>query len=44
MIPGWDKWAISDPNSANTLRKSNVILWLYFGNLSKFLSANVNVT
>ena len=35
MIPGWDNQAISDPNSANTLRKSNVILWLYFGNLSQ---------
>ena len=30
--------------SANTLRKSNVILWLYFGNLCKLLSANVGVT
>ena len=29
---------------ANTIRKSNVILWLYFGNLRKLLSANVGVT
>ena len=28
----------------NTLRKSNVILWSYFGNLRKLLSANVDVT
>ena len=28
----------------NTLRKSNVILGLYFGNLGKFLSINVDVT
>ena len=28
----------------NTLRISNVILWLYFGNLRKLLSANVHVT
>ena len=32
----------TDP--ANTLRKSNVILWLYFGNLRKLLSANDDVT
>ena len=31
-------------NPANTLRKSNVILRLYFGNLRKLLSANVDVT
>ena len=31
-------------NPANTLRKSNVILSLYFGNLRKLLSANVDVT
>ena len=29
---------------ANTLPKFNVILWLYFGNLSKLLSASVDVT
>ena len=29
---------------ANTLHKSNVILVLYFGNLLKLLSANVDVT
>ena len=29
---------------ANTLRKFNVIIWLYFGNLRKLLSANVDVT
>ena len=29
---------------ANTLRKSNVILKLYFGNLRKLLSANADVT
>ena len=29
---------------ANTLCKSNVNLWLYFGNLRKLLSANVDVT
>ena len=29
---------------ANKLRKSNVILGLYFGNLRKLLSANVDVT
>ena len=29
---------------ANTLHKSNVILWLYFGNLRKLLSSNVDVT
>ena len=29
---------------ANTLRKSNVILWFYFGSLRKLLSANVDVT
>ena len=29
---------------ANTVRKSNVILWLYFGNLHKLLPANVDVT
>ena len=29
---------------ANTLGKSNVILWLYFGNLRKLLSANANGT
>ena len=29
---------------ANTLRKSIVILQLYFGNLRKLLSANVDVT
>ena len=28
---------------ANTLRKSNVILRLYFGNLCELLSANVDV-
>ena len=33
-----------DPIPANTLRKSNVILWLYFSNLHKLLSANVGVT
>ena len=27
----------------NTLRKSNVTLWLYFGNLCKLLSANIDV-
>ena len=32
------------PNPANTIRKSNVILRLYFGNLRKLLSANVDVT
>ena len=31
-------------NPANTLRKSSVILRLYFGNLRKLLSANVDVT
>ena len=31
-------------NPANTLRKSSVILRLYFGNLGKRLSANVDVT
>ena len=31
-------------NPANTLRKSNVLLWLYFSNLRKLLSANVDVT
>ena len=36
--------AISITNPAITLRKSNVILWLYFGNLPKLLSANVDVT
>ena len=29
---------------ANTLCKSNVILWLYFGNLRRLLYANVDVT
>ena len=29
---------------AKTLRKSNVILLLYFGNLGKLLSTNVDVT
>ena len=29
---------------ANTLRKSNVILRFYFGNLRKLFSANVDVT
>ena len=33
---------MDDP--ANTLRKSNVILRLYFGNLCKPLSANVDAT
>ena len=31
-------------NLANKLCKSNVILGLYFGNLSKLLFANVDVT
>ena len=31
-------------NLANTLRKSNVILRLYFGKLRKLLSRNVDVT
>ena len=35
---------IKRANPANTLRKSNVILQLYFGNLCKLLSANVDVT
>ena len=30
--------------AANILRKSNVIIRLYFGNLRKLLSANVDVT
>ena len=30
-------------NPANTLRKSNVILRFYFGNLRKLLSANADV-
>ena len=30
--------------AANTLRKSNVIIRLYFGNLRKLISANVDVT
>ena len=36
-----DAFALSQ---ANTLRKSNVILWLYCCNLSKLLSANVDGT
>ena len=34
------KWLIP----VNTLHKSNVILWSYFGILHKLLSANVDVT
>ena len=30
-------------NPANILQKSDVILWLHFGNLRKLLSANVDV-
>ena len=33
-----------DAYPANTLRKPNVILGLYFGNLRKLVSANVDVT
>ena len=32
------------PLPINTLRKSNVILWLYFGNLRKLLSGDADVT
>ena len=38
----YDSFPVTIP--ANTLRKSNVILWLYFGNLRKLLSANDDVT
>ena len=37
-------WAKDTTFPANTLRNSNVILWLYFGNLRKLLYANVDVT
>ena len=46
-------WNTPDPSNghniassypANTLRKSNVILGLYFGNLPKLLSAEVDGT
>ena len=41
QLTGFYMMPILTFNPANTLRKSNVILWLYFGNLRKLLSANV---
>ena len=39
----WKLLSIKNVN-VNTLRKSNVSLQLYFGNLGKLLFANVDVT
>ena len=41
LWPGWVFVDNTEPNSANALCKSNLILRLYFGNLRKLLSANV---
>ena len=40
----WYKHDKTNSDPANTLRKSNVILWLFFGKLRNLLSANVDGT
>ena len=44
MFSHTQKQKVTQPFPANTLRKSNVIIQLFFGNLRKLLSANLACT